>query len=213
MASLGERFIYYRIASDRDARVEQGTAALENIGMVSGMRDELSEAIRDLFDPFPTIPAADFRSAQHREQIVALANLATMARSAVERERYTHEIALVPEPESPTRFSISLSLLFRGMRAIGLEDREAWAVVRKVALDSIPPIRRAALNMLLSVQGPMEMEALKVRAGLKCSSSTLRRALEDLEAHSVVQFVRGDKNKTLWSVTGWAREQHRKGTK
>ena len=211
MASLGERFVYYRLKSDRADRPNQGDSALDHIGHTAGMRKELSDAIAELFDPLPELPKIqDFLIGRRREQIIALANLSSMARSAVERDNFTHDIVLVQDPESPTRMATALGLLLGGMVAIGVPEGEAWNVVRKVALDSVPPIRKAALCVLLGTAGCMDLSTIGMQARLGCSPTTLRRALEDLEAHRLLCRQHGEKSKSLWSVTEWTRQLHQK---
>ncbi len=218
MASLGERFTYYRTNTNTADRSRQGETAIEHIGQTNEMRKELSAAMCCLLNPLPPVPpVGELLKPNEKKQILALADLATMARSAVERDPYKRDIIQVSEPESPTRLSVTLTLLLGGMTAIGVESKEAWRVVRKVALDSIPPVRRAALEVLLKTKGKMTLLTVIKQARLKCSEQTVRRTLEELSVHGIIDSKveiepdeeRRGTGKTCYEATRWAREKYR----
>ena len=81
-------------------------------------------------------------------RLVALAALAVRCRSAVERDGYRREIHLVPEAEAPARLVLTLARLLLGMQAIGVPEDEAWRVIFKCALDSMPQLRRDVFELL-----------------------------------------------------------------
>src|SRR5437867_3752960 len=83
------------------------------------------------------------------DRLVSLATLAVRCRSAVERDTYTREVTLIPEPEAPARFVLVLLRLLNSLRAIGTSEETAWALVGKCALDSMPAIRRTVLEDLV----------------------------------------------------------------
>jgi hypothetical protein len=82
------------------------------------------------------------------DRLVVLSDFVTLARSPVERDGYTREIELVPDPEAPARFAGMLASILEGLRAIGLDDDLAWPLVVKVALDSMPAQRRQLIELL-----------------------------------------------------------------
>jgi hypothetical protein len=134
MGAMGERFAFLRLPEVDSS--EQARRAYAHAGHEREMRQELGAAVAALFAcPLlkPTEPGdADI------EWLIALTTLVVRCRSAIERDGYTREIELIPEAEAPTRLIIVLSRLFAGLSAIGVGDREAWAIVQKVALDLIP---------------------------------------------------------------------------
>lgn len=65
---------------------------------------------------------------------------------------------------------------------IGLEDRQAWALVTKVAFDSMPAQRRTVIQHL---QAAGETTTKKTAIVLGVPTTTARRTLEDLAAHGV----------------------------
>ena len=108
------------------------------------MRDELRAAVRGLLEHLPGQPYDKSRSpgADHRAgKYVAL------ARSPVDRDSQG-EIRLVLDPEAPTRIVKMLAQFWRASRAAGLDKGDAWALVRRVGMDSIPKLRRAILDYL-----------------------------------------------------------------
>jgi hypothetical protein len=107
MGSMGERFIFLRVQVS-DPR-EQARKALAHRRLGERMRAELRGAVFDLFEHQQTeLPE---RSEHDRERLENLAVLVVRCRSAVERDRHTREVELVPEPEAPGRFVIVLDRL------------------------------------------------------------------------------------------------------
>ena len=137
MATMGERFVLYRLPSLAEAEVAR--YALTHIGQEATMRDELMQAVKAFFSNLELrTPLTDENDTA---RLTALATLAVRCRSAVERDSYSREIQLVPEPEAPGRLALALSRLLTGMRAVGVPNREAWGVTAKVALDCMPALR------------------------------------------------------------------------
>ena len=127
-------------------------------------------------------------------------------RSAVERDGYSREIELIPEPEAPTRLIIVLAQLLDGLDAIGADRDEAWRVVTRCALDSIPAIRRAVINLLAANTDGIETTAAAERLGYP--TSTTRRTLEDLTAHNIAHRHKGGTGTAdNWTLGEWAREK------
>jgi hypothetical protein len=206
MGAMGERFVLYRLPEVSSS--EQAGRALRHAGREKQMRAEFSTAVAGLF-------AAPLRKPRDRddaetERLIALATLTVRCRSAVERDGYSRDIELIPEPEAPTRLVIVLDRLLAGLDAIGVQRETAWTVVGKAALDSIPAIRRAVLDALLGVDDLTETPAIAEQLGYP--TQTTRRVLEDLTAHGIVQRVRaakGEKNVDRWKLTEWADQRYR----
>jgi hypothetical protein len=200
-AALGERFVLYRLQPvDEQA---QARRALAHAGREGVMRAELAEAVAGLFakvalpdQPSPLAPG-------DRDRLVDLATLAARCRSAVERDGYRREIELIPQPEAPARLALVLLRLFTGLRLVGVDDAEAWPLVAKVALDSMPALRRAVLTQLAGAAAPQETRAVATAVGYP--TPTARRALEDLTAHGVLaRTSQGEGRADLWALSAWA---------
>ena len=141
------------------------------------------------------------------ETLVMLAALATKCRSAVERDGYLREIELVPDAEAPARLVKQLAHLLKGVRCIGAPDEQAWRIVRKVALDSIPDLRRNVLEMVAT--GGRSTQAMA--DALDYPPTTMRRACEDLAAHHIITRESGGKgNSDTWRASLWLQQRWEK---
>lgn len=200
MGAMGERFAFYRLPPvDRDAQALQ---ALEHAGREATMRSELADAVRSALRE-PRQPRK--RSDEETARLIKLATLVVQARSAVERDGYTRDIELIPGAEAPTRLTIMLDRLLAGLDAIGCDREHAFSLVTKVALDSVPALRLALLRALAGGQANTNELVDAVRH----PRNTTYRALEDLNAHGLVDYRRGD-TKTephTWWLTDFAADR------
>jgi hypothetical protein len=119
-----------------------------------------------------------------KEWLVALANLASQARSPVEHD-YNGEISLVLDAEAPTRIVKQLGQLWRACGMLGLDEARSWQAVRRAGLDSIPKLRRAVISYLGAHPG--YQRTTDVAQAARHPSRTTRRTLEDLHAHGMVE--------------------------
>jgi hypothetical protein len=113
-------------------------------------------------------------------QIASLGELIALARSHVERDRYSREIVGAPITEGNTRLPQQLCQLARGSallenRAIVADDDLQLAC--RAALDSLHVSRRAVLVAMIDRQNPY---------GVPLPATTVFRALEDLQAVGLV---------------------------
>jgi len=182
MSSMGQRFALYRLPAI-DGRA-QAQNAIEKTGAEEDMRAELMGAVGNAFDGLdydnpPALLVAD------REWIVALATLVARCRSAVERDGHTRDIELIHDAEAPARLTKMLVQLLTGARLIGVRPQRARELIVKVGFDCIPPVRRLALEALLRQSNPLPLAEIAVTT--KYSPQTVRRALEDLSCHGVVE--------------------------
>lgn len=198
MGAMGERFVLLRLPT-ADAH-EQGRKALRHSKQSEQMRSELGAAVAALFET--TLEEPEERSEHDEERLVNLAVLVVRCRSAVERDGYSREIELIPEPEAPARLAIVLDHLLAGLLMLGADRDTAWHVVETAALDSIPELRRAAMTTLLAAKG--EMPTAAVAEAIGYPQKTTERTLEDLAAHGIVTANRqGQRKATTWQITDW----------
>lgn len=204
MASLGERFLLYRLP---EAQADDlADAALGHVGSERSMRQELtnavvawSEALSLPTEPIP-IPSGD------RAFVIALSTLVVRCRSSVERDRYSREIDFVPDAEAPGRLARTLAQVLAAMTVIGISEPERRRLVRKIGLDCIPALRRRALEHLASTRDTESTTA--IATALDHPTVTVRRSLEDLAAHKVIKRLSQGAGKTdLWELTDWTRER------
>jgi hypothetical protein len=204
MASMGERFVLYRLPRiDAEA---QSKRALNHLGGEAKARKALADAVAAVLD------SADVRELNRRadeatvDRLVSLSTLAVRGRSAVERDGHTREIVLIPEPEAPARLAVALLRILNGLRAVGEADATAWRLVTRCALDSMPVARRMALEFLVGRVDASTTSAVAERFGYP--TTTMRRTLEDLEAHGLAgRRSQGPGRADLWQATEWARQR------
>ncbi len=202
MGTMGERFILYRLSAVDAA--EQSRRALGHAGKESAMRSELAAAVGRLFaGGVPCKPQE--RTDADDERLIGLATLIVRCRSAVERDGYTREIELIPGAEAPTRLVVVLARLLAGLDAIGCPRDTGWQVVTKAALDSIPEIRRNAIEVLYLSGLPVDTGS--IAENLRYPTTTTRRALEDLTAYGIARREPGGNGKSdRWELSDFARE-------
>ena len=181
MSQMGDRFLLYRLpAISRSAQLRQ---SLSRKG-VGGLRRQLAEAVTDFFDGLDPEREPPALAEEDVDRLEALALLATASRSAVERDGYSRDIELVPDMEAQARMGNQLRALLDGLDVIGLSRDEAWRVVAKAALDSVPALRLRALE---SLYGTDWQTTLEVAEAIGYPNVTTRRTLEDLTAHILVE--------------------------
>jgi hypothetical protein len=199
ISTMGERFIFYRLEQpDEQQQAQQG---LKNVGKEKTMRAALSAAVKALFADLvmPVRPAS--LSPEEELQLIAWARLSARCRSPIERDSYSREIELIPDPEAPVRLAQILLRLFSGMLAIGVPRPDAWKLIRKVSFDCMPAIRCKVLQFLLLSREP-KRSTTDFATQLGYPTETARRALEDLTAHRIlVRESQGKGKPDLWALS------------
>jgi hypothetical protein len=202
MGSMGERFVIYRLPPTDAA--EQARRALTHAGREVEMRSDLARAVQEQFASLDLDATVNFDGAE-TDRLITLATLAVRCRSAVERDGYSREIELIPEPEAPGRLALVLGRLLEALLVLSVPRRHSWSIIAKVALDSMPAIRRAVLQHL--VDDPLPTTAVAVGEALGYPTTTARRTLEDLAAHGLVDRTSGGNGRAdAWRLSDWARD-------
>ncbi len=206
MAAMGERFLLYRLPSV-DAQRLARTALRQSGRKGAVMRKELAETTADLLARSENVEPRELSEAEEGT-LVDLATLIARIRSSVERDGYSREIELIPDPEVPTRLVLTLAQLLAGFDVIGLDRTAALDLVRSVAKASAPAVRVSFLDLLVRSAEPLT--TTDVGQALSYPTSTARRTLEDLQAHGLVLKIAGGKGKadswltTTWTDTAWS---------
>lgn len=202
MGAMGERFMLYRLP-DVDVDL-QSRRALSHAGKERKMRREIADSVAALIAG--QRPTSRDNDPAETTQLVALATLVVRARSAVERDNYSREIELVPGSEAPTRLIVALSLLLGGLDSIGVPRTDAWRVLTKVGLDSIPALRLSIMETLYAYEGQLSTNDLA--GAVRHPGTTTRRACEDLVAHGLLECHRQGEGKAhLWELTEFSRDR------
>jgi hypothetical protein len=210
VGAMGERMIFYRLPEADDEA--QGHRALAHVGHETRMRGELAEVVVGLFDGVDgwNLPPRSL-SGPERTKLVDLASLTARARSAVERDRQSREVQLVPGHEAPGRLVKVLAQLLAGLEHIGVEHTEVWRLVGEVAMGCMPALRRTALECLVKREACCT--TTEVAKAVDYPTNTVRRALEDLTAHGVVRRLPGGKGHAdRWELTEWTWHRWPSGT-
>jgi hypothetical protein len=204
MAILGPRFLLLRPRSpDRE---EVSLRAMENDQREPEMRAELAGAVAAFLAtleerPLPEVPR------ELRRWLAKVADFVTRARSPVARDGRGRELEHVPEPELPPQFAKQLQAMARGAALVSGRDAVSAKEQRRVArlaLDCIPRARREALIELLRHDDLIETGA--IAGALQRPTTTVRRALEDVQGLGVVVCRKGGKGKPdAWALRSSAR--------
>ena len=188
---LGERFVHVRLK--RPEGIDVGVKAIDQMGQESQIREEMSDAISQLFTNVPeTYPQL---TEEQKLRLASMAEITAVCRTHVYRDSYgQRHIEYVPEPESNTRLSKSFASLACGIAAV--EQREQVSEqdmqdVLRVSLDCLPDARRIVL--LGAIAGRMKEE-------LRLPRSTRDRTVEELQELGVI-----DDGLSL-QLTQWAEE-------
>jgi hypothetical protein len=200
MSAMGERFVFFRLP-DMDVS-EQARRSIAHAGKEVVMRQELAESVEALMGK--DLPTPRELDEDEIDRLVALSSLVVRARSAVERHPYTREIELISAPEVPTRIIVVLKRLLGGMEAIGLDTPTAWQVATKIALDSMPQLRRQILELLELRTEPME--TTEIAEALQYPTTTARRGLEDLMVYELINRIsQGQGKSDVWELSTYTR--------
>lgn len=211
LAVLGDRFVFYRLRLE-DAS-EQARRSLDNTRRIGELRAELRDAVSGFFSGLELDGRFPVFGTNETERLVALATLVVRCRSAVIRDTYqSREVELVPDAEAPGRLVGALGRLLAALRLIGVPEDQAWAIVVKTGLDSMPVLRRRILELLLATAGAQT--TTDVAAVCDLPTTTTKRVLEDLTAHGVLRRHTAEKGEAhQWEAVAWTRRQYTACTK
>lgn len=126
------------------------------------------------------------------EWLVDLAVFTARARTPVERDGYSHEVAVMPESEGPARIGVQLGTMRDGLVAIGASLQERWSILHKLAWDAMPAMRRQVLEALEAADGWVKKVALMNATDIP--EAPLRRELEDLVLIGLVDRTKDGKH-------------------
>lgn len=194
IAAMGDRFALVRMDSaTTKTRLAAGRRALGNVNQEEQMRAELAAAVGEV------LTNLDFEAAEISDEdqdvLLGVADLVTLARTAVERD-YRGDVIDAHAPEMPTRFAKMLGQIVRGGRAIGMARTHALNVAVRVGGDSMPPLRLAILFDVMVNPGSRTAD---VRKRLQKPHNTVDRELQAL--HMLGLLVQDDAAGSGWHYT------------
>jgi hypothetical protein len=206
IGAMGDRFLLNRLVPGNG----QFARALQHAGAATGqMRKELAEAVSRLFAG--QRPESRPLGEDEFRRLDRVVTLVVRLRGAIERDRSSREIEAVYGAEGTARIGLTLERLLAGLDTLGLDREIALDVVEQVAMDSVPPLRRAAYEHLNSLApdltGFAKAETPAIAKALRLPTVTVRRALEDLAAYGLVERVsHGSGKADLWKAHPWEGE-------
>ena len=81
-------------------------------------------------------------------RLVRLASFAARTRTAVERDGYSSDLLVMPQPEGQARLVKVLSRLDTALAAIGADPDVRAGVLARIAVDCAPAVRVPLMRML-----------------------------------------------------------------
>lgn len=180
-AALGDRFL--RIRWPRAGGVEAAMMAMEQDRSVS---EQLKKLVHEFVLPVLSQERIDAPQLgqETKLRIANLSEFVALARTYVSRNSYDREIDGAVQAESNTRLPQELAQIGRGWAVLmnrSEVDEEGFGLIRRVAWDSIPPVRRMILEALMSGGRPHSV-------GLP--PATVDRALGELVAIGLLDTER-----------------------
>lgn len=198
IGAMGDRFLLSRLAPTEGK--QQFARALDHVGLTTKqMRDELAQAVAGLFASRKAEPRKI--STDEINQIGSIISLVVRLRGTVARDFRSREIEAIYGAEGTARLGLALERLLAGLDTLGVARETALAVVKSVALDSVPPLRRRAYECVCKHR---DVETADVAIELGLPTVSTRRVLEELAAHGlVVRRSQGQGKPDLWDRAEW----------
>lgn len=191
ISQLGTRFLYVRTALP-DA-IATARAALDRGTASKNARGNVEAAVADFVDQFAPCPLTDFAlPAQHRNQLIMLAQLLALARTHVARDRQNKHVTEEPTPEGTPRAVKSLHAIaaglarIKGRTEINGDDMKA---IERLTFDSIPSLRCRLLRAVAG--GACTVKEIVLATKLPSMEKTIRRTLDDLQVLGVLRCEEG----------------------
>jgi hypothetical protein len=191
--ALGPRWMYCRVPElDTGGRRRASQLARRHAAGKSDLRDRAralaAAAVEHARGRIAGVEVGEIDGAW----IEDAAHVATLIRSDVPRDGYgAREINGAVTREEPPRMTIMLTILFRGLVALGIPTRTARRIVVRCALDSTPLVRRQAVTALSTGE---VLNTSEIARRMGAERKVARFALEELELLGLVRGVRRAKD-------------------
>lgn len=206
-ATMGERWVYCRMNGEQGS-FERGQKVLTKKN--SDWRIDLKNAVIAFFAgldlEFGALGQKRELTDTERVRIIRIGNIGARCRSAVIREPYgSHLVIGAKETESDTRLIAILGQLYIGLELIGVKTETRFRLLERLALDSMPRLRRIVLDLASHREGT-GMDAVCETSG--CARTTMDRVVEDLEIHDIIRKTK-EQGKVRVYLARWLEEEFR----
>jgi hypothetical protein len=209
IADMGDRWVQIRL---RQTNGYQESLAVANNRINNTVRQtETAELIYDVMASLESDHAVADDPAMRR--ITAMSTFTSRSRSLVVRDSHSGAVLDIPSAEAPTRIMSTISQMYYGLRALDCPREKGLAICRRVAMDSIPMVRRLVLDRVMKAtmeprlggrgQELVTVAQIKHRdygshevgevgamdwqvALTQLADTTVRRAVNDLQVHGVL---------------------------
>lgn len=201
MASMGERFLRFEMRDDPNTTELKIRAAIENIAREVRMEQHLSDVVRRFLqqevdlETLPEVPHVWL------DAIVALAQITSMLRATVEREKFGFsDLKYRPHYESGTRLAKQLTKLGTMLCLVKSKqtmDHEIYQMVSRIAFDTCTSFNYDIVKFIFEQQ--TKQHALKqfegstkeeVAAGTMITPGMTQRRLADMKELGIVLLVK-----------------------
>jgi len=186
-ASLGERFLRYRIKVPPKVIADRIRAAIR----LTSHENEMEQDTQDVVQRFLAFNVGELPRMPTwvEDRIVPLSQLVGILRATVQRNRGTDEITYKPEPEHGTRVAKQLAKLAYSIAIVKGEEvvsTETYQLLERVALDTANPFHVDIVRAAYAMEGEATSRELEAETGIPLS--TLRRRIDDLSVLKVLKI-------------------------
>lgn len=199
-ASMGERFMYYRL-KDYDKK-KAGMRAMKR----EGGGDKTNLMLRDLYTAYlkeiiGSTVAVPVISEKNQERIVDAAIFAENIRVSAEFDWKGEEMISIPVPAMPMRTALQLSTMMKAFILMnGAEREEDMQTIEWCAWSLANDERRKCLNILSGIPEGSYMNTSTIGDRAALPTGTARTILQTLNAVGVVERT-ADTNGLMWRIS------------
>lgn len=204
-ASVGERFLKFDMHSQKINEERQQEKALESALFGKEDEEELNAYVHHFLCQEWDFSKDKLRNilshSEYSAKLNALCRLAVWIRTPVIRHEFGNKqnhIAYEPRRESANRITVQLNKLAISMAILedkNTIDKEIYATIKKVALNTVNGYTFKLLNLLYTSDKPISLTDLSER--LRLGRSQANTALEDLTLTSLVSKEKLQSNGSL----------------
>lgn len=219
MSAMGDRFVLYQVKQpDRTAvtkfKVKQMMDGVTEFSELSKLKEMTENYFQRAFNEMSLGKSKNIQfNHEQINEIVSVADFCTMVRSGMIMDRYRNRIMFVPTPEMPMRmfeqmYAIATTFMFmRKLDDPECEDtitKEDFGVIYKIAFDSIPVVRRIALEYLTLYDGGVTTAALARK--INYESEVVAGWLAQLNSLGIVKRLKHMTGGNAWKLEDKYRE-------
>lgn len=190
-ATYGDRFLYWKMPDvDTDAAMDK---QMSTLGRETALRDAMCSTVAAY-----VATIGDPKIVKLPEDVMkglrSVCKFAVMGRAPVTWDYSFSNIMSVGKPESPMRMFKQVLALATGLAALrgGEWDYQDWRLLTKIALDAIPSWRMNVVRFMLKDPDAWKTTT-EVGVAMRLGSKTVRRFLEELEHHGILDRYAGAK--------------------